>query len=113
MIGPERLAALDAAEAALLLGVTSRMLRYYVTRYGIPSEGKGRKRRFSWPAVRKWFVAYQVQVARKLRRVKGGGHTLIAKTHLEAFLAETATGKAQRVWWGGNDAQQPDERPRG
>jgi hypothetical protein len=60
-----RLEDLEAKDAASLLGVTPRMLRNYVSKHGIPCEGAGRKRRFSWPVVRKWFVAYHVEIALK------------------------------------------------
>jgi len=55
--------ALDTEDIAMLLGVSSRMIRNYVRDKDLPSKEDGRGRRFNWPDVLEWYVRYRAEMS--------------------------------------------------
>lgn len=60
---PSTYSALELEDVAELLGVSARMVRNYIKDNDLPCSGDGRGRRFSWPAVREWYVQYRIELA--------------------------------------------------
>ena len=87
---------LELEDVALLLGVSERMIRNYITSNAMPCTGEGKTRRFKWDSVREWFANYRRELQGGIvSGVESYDEALARKTRAEADLKELQLAQAR------------------